>query len=416
MKTGSQRGNATAKAALLLLFVAVVLAGLFGVGILPKLRQREELRTTAQAAESAVPEVLVTKLRRGADSEKVVLPGNIEAIQTAPLFARSNGYLRNTIAKIGDQVKAGQLLAEIEAPETDQEIRQARAAVTLAQATLGQKKAALTQAKANLALAEVTVRRWNELVKQGVFARQAGDEKQAAYDAQRATVEAAQADIEAAEAAIAAQRANLKRLEEVQGYEKITAPFDGFITSRPVDAGALVTAGSASGVREIYRLAQLDTLRIYVGVPQSLVASVKTGQTAQLRVQEYPGRVFTARVAGMAHALDTGTRTQLTELRIENRDRALLPGMYAQVEFVSTTTGAKLLAPATVLVVRADGSYAVAAVGSDNRVHFRKIQVGRDFGAETEVVGGVEGDESLVVNPSDDLTEGAEVRVAAAKK
>lgn len=414
--TPSQTRGATAKAALLLLFLLLVLAALFATGLMPKLRQRAELANSARAAGSEVPTVTVVSPKRAAATQKITLPGNVEAIQAASIYARTNGYIRSTLVGIGDRVKAGQLLAELDAPETEQELRQARATVVQWQAALKQKRAALSQAKANLALAEVTLKRWKELVQQGVFAAQSGDEKQSAYDSAKASVEAAEADIGVAEANLAAQQANVRRIEELKGYEKIVAPFDGIITGRPVDAGALVTAGSTTGVREIYRMAATDRMRIYVPVPQAVVPQIQVGREARLIVQEYPGRQFPAKVVRASGGLDAATRTQIVELHIANPDDALKPGMYAQVEFETIDSVPRLLVPAAALVVRADGSYAVAALGPDSKIHYRRLATGRDFGAETEVLGGLNGDERMVVNPSDDLTEGSTVSVVAPKK
>jgi RND family efflux transporter MFP subunit len=311
---------------------------------------------------------------------------------------------------IGDRVRAGQLLAEIESPEVDQEYGQAQAALAQARAALGQKRAALAQATANMKLAEATNARWKRLVTKGVLSRQEGDEKETIYAARQADVEAARADIAAAEANIGSHEANVRRLQELRGFQKLTAPFEGVVTARNGDTGDLITAGSGSSVREIYKLAQLGTLRIFINVPQPQVPSVKPGQPARVTVQEYPGRVFAGKVERTSNALDPNSRTLLTEVQVANPDRSLLPGMYAQVEFVAAIAHPGYLVPATVLVVRGDGSHTVATVGPDNKAHYRKLTLGRDFGADTEVLAGLEGEERMIVNPADDLAEGAPVR------
>ncbi len=413
MKAGAAppHGRGTAIAGLVFLALVAVLAALFGAGWLPRLRRQAELSAIARAAESEVPRVSIVKPRQAPASETVTLPGTMEAIQAAPIYARANGYLKRRLVDIGDRVKAGQLLAEVEAPEVEQDIRQSQAALQQARAALGQKRAAAVQARSKLSLAEVTLKRWKDLVKQGVFSAQSGDEKQSDYDAAKATVEAAEADIRVAEANIAAQEAGVMRLQEVRGFEKIVAPFDGVITARNMDAGALVTSGSASNVKEIFKLGQIDTLRIFVNVPQSLVQFVRAGAPVSVDVQEYPGRAFGGRVARTANALDPASRTLLVEVHMANPQRLLMPGMYAQVGIVAATGKPRWLVPATALLVRADGSHAVAVVDAASRVHFRKLDVGRDLGSETEATSGINGDDRLIVNPSDDLKDGTLVQL-----
>lgn len=405
----------TAVIASLFLAALVLLMALLASGILPRMKRQAELAAAARSAETSVPLVDVVSPHPSAAATTVRLPGTMDALLTAPIFARANGYMRTRLVDIGDRVRTGQLLAEIETPELEQEIRQSRAALEQSRAVLAQKRAALGQASANLQLATATLRRWKNLVERGVFSPQEGDEKQAAYDARKADVEAVESDIHAAEANVSVQQANVQRLEELRGFQKVTAPFDGVITVRNMDPGALITAGSGSNVREIFRLAQIHTLRIFANVPQTHVPSIRAGQDARVLVPEFPRRVFTGKVTRTANALDAASRTLLTEVQIPNPDGVLLPGMYAEVEFRVASANRPLIIPATVLVVRADGSHAVVSVGTDGKARYRKITIGRDFGSEAEVIAGLRGDERLVENPSDDLEDGAAVQVAGKK-
>jgi multidrug efflux system membrane fusion protein len=388
----------------------LLLAIVAAIGLAPRLRRQAELKAATDELSGHIATVNVVSARRAPSSSSVSLPGNIEAVQVASIFARTNGYLRKRLVDIGDRVQAGQLLAEIESPEVEQDWREAGATLEQAKAALTQKRAALMQARANLELATVTLRRWKELVASGVMSPQSGDEKQSEFDARKADVDAAQADIGAAEASVGAHQAAVRRIEELRSFEKVTAPFAGVITARNVDVGALITSGSSSSVREIYKLAQLDVLRIYVNVPQSLVQSVQPGLTAHVSVQELPGREFTGKVARTANALDPNSRTLLTEIQLSNPNHVLLPGMYARVDFMANRHSPPLIIPATALVMRADGKNAVAIMGPDQRVHYRRVELGRDLGAEVEIVSGLKGDEPLIVNPADDLEEGSPVR------
>jgi len=412
----SRKPGGSGRAALVMVGMALLFAALFAAGYLPRVRNRAELAGVARAAGSELPVVNVVAAHRAASSESFRLPGSVDAIQAASIFARSNGYLKRRLVDIGDRVRAGQLLAEIETPEVAQELRQAEASLAQARAALGQKRAALAQARTNLDLAGVTNRRWKDLVDQGVFSKQAGDEKQSAYDARRADVEAAQADIRAAEANIGLQEANIQRLKELLSFQKVTAPFDGVITARNMDAGDLVTSGSASSVKDIFKVAQIGNLRVFINVPQAQVPAIQTGQSARVTVQELPGRTFAGRVTRTANALDPGSRTLLTEVQVANPDRVLLPGMYAEVEFAAANARPGLLVPATVLVVRPDGSSAIAVVDASDKIRYARVRIGRDYGAEAEVVAGLEGSERLVINPADDLAEGTTVRVVASRK
>jgi RND family efflux transporter MFP subunit len=353
------------------------------------------------------------------------LPGNIQAITEAPILARADGYLKSRMVDIGDRVRAGQPLAEIEAPELDQQLRQARASLQQGQAALEQAQAALEQAlanyeqgKSNLELARVTAQRWGDLGKAGIVSRQDNDQAQAQYQAQTSNVlalekaiTAQRSNVAAARANVTAAEANVARLDEIQSYRVVKAPFDGVITLRNVDVGALVTTGTTL----LFRVAQTGTLRAYVNVPQTNASSIRVGQPAQLSASNLPGRHFRGTVARTASALDPTSRTLLVEVDVPNPEGALFPGMYAQVDFNSARTNPPLLVGGDALIVRADGTQ-VAVVRPDHTVHLQKIVVGRDLGAQLEVLSGLQVGDTIIANPGDVAREGAKVEPVDAAK
>jgi RND family efflux transporter MFP subunit len=330
-------------------------------------------------------------------------------MQEAAIYARADGYLRKLYVDIGDKVRAGQVLADIETPELDQQLRQARASVDQSKAALKQAQAAVSQARANLELAKVTLDRWKQLVTAGVMARQDGDEKQATYDARQADLEAALANVVAAGSNISANEANVQRLAELQAFGQVTAPFDGIITVRNTAAGTLISAGTSSPNRELLREAQIDLLRIFISVPQTNAAAIRLEMAADVRVQELPNRVFHGAVARTASALEEASRTLRTEVHVQNPDHTLLPGMYGQVRFSIARSNATPLIPGETLVIRSTGTH-VALVGPDGKVHFQKIEVGRDYGHEIEVLSGLVAGQTVIVNPTDDIREGVVVQ------
>jgi len=336
-----------------LFLVAVVLIVVaFFAGYIPLQKRNALIGAQAQEQEQALPRVDVIEVGRSTRSGELQLPGNIEAVTEAPILARADGYIRRRLVDIGDRVQAGQAVAEIEAPELDQQIRQAQASVQQAQAALEQALANSEQGKSNLELARVTAQRWASLVAQGVVSKQDNDQYQAQYQSQLAGVQALEKAIAVQRANIAAAEANLARLNEMQGYRVVKAPFAGVITLRNVDVGALVNAASTL----LYRIAQTDTLRTYVNVPQTNASSIHPGQAARLSVTNLPGRSFTGTVARTANSLDPASRTMLVEVQVPNADGALLPGMYAQVDLSSSRANAPLLVPGDALLVRADGT------------------------------------------------------------
>jgi RND family efflux transporter MFP subunit len=381
---------------------AIVVA--FFAGYIPLRKRDVVIRTLAREEEQALPRVEVIQVEPSSSKSELLLPGNIQAVTEAPILARSDGYIKRRLVDIGDRVQAGQILAEIEAPELDQQVRQAQANVQQTQASLTQALANRVQGKANADLARVTAERWATLAKKGAVSKQENDQYQAQYQAQAANLDALEQAVAVARSNIAAAEANLSRLNEVQSYRIVKAPFDGVVTLRNVDVGALVNAGSTM----LYRIAQTRVLRTYVNVPQTNADSVRTGQTAQLTVSNRPGRRFAGTVTRTADSLDPNSRTMLVEVQVPNSDGALLPGMYAQVDLTSPRVNPPLLLPGDCLIVRAEGTQ-VALVRPDHRVHFQKIQVGRDYGDKLEVLSGLEPGDSVIANPSDVVREGLQV-------
>jgi RND family efflux transporter MFP subunit len=346
----------------------------------------------------------VVQVGRSSRTSELELPGNIQAITEAPLLARADGYLQRRMADIGDRVRSGQPLAEIEAPELDDQVHQAKANLQQARAALDQALANYTQGKSNMEFARVTAERWGRLIARGAVSKQENDQYQAQYQAQTANLQALDKAIAAQRSTVQAAEASLARLEKLQGYLEVKAPFDGVITLRNLDAGALVNAGNTL----LFRIAQTGTLRTYVNVPQANAGSIRLGQTAHLSVSNLPGREFTGAVARTANALDPNSRTLLVEVHVPNADGALLPGMYAQVDLSSTRTNPPMLVPSEALIVRADGT-GVALVRPDHTVHLQKIQIGRDYGDRLEVTDGLKEGDMIIPNPGDAAREGLKV-------
>ena len=392
---------------ILALLVAILIAAAFITGYIPHHRRQAMLVAEANASEEALPSVTVVAVERSPGNSTLVLPGNIQAVTEGPVLARASGYIKRRYVDIGDRVKAGQLLAEIEAPELDQQVHQAQAALEQSGAALEQATANLQQGGANEKLAKVTAERWEKLVAKGAVSRQDNDTYQAQYAAQQANVQALGKAVSAARSNISAAKANLSRLTDLQGYKKVYAPFAGVITLRNVDVGALVSEASTL----LFRVAQTDRLRTYANVPQSDAGSVHVGQAARLLVPDLAGREFLGTVTRTANALDPTTRTLLTEVQVANADGALMPGMYTQVDLTTPRKYPPLLIPGDTLVVRSEGSQA-AVVGSDHIVHFHRLQLGRDFGDKIEVLSGLEAGQQVVVNPGDTVQEGVKVNPA----
>jgi RND family efflux transporter MFP subunit len=401
----SEKSSSWTRPVLIGVVVLAGLAALFVSGYLPRRDREKSLVRAAGEVKTAVPQVMVARAERAPGNADLVLPGNVTPMTEALINARANGYLKRRLVDIGDRVTKGQLLAEIDAPDLDEQVRQAEAGVAQTKSTLSGAQFQLRQATARLNLAKVTAERWRVLVQKGVVSRQEADTKDADLEAQQAAVETSQAAIKSAEDSIRAAEANLRRLIEMQSFEKVMAPFAGIVTARNVDVGSLIPA---AGGQPLFRIAQIETLRIMVDVPQTSAAYVRVGAAAEITFQELPGRKFSGKISRTANALEPATRTLPAEVEVANPARLLLPNMYAQVRLLKVGTAPAAIIPGDALIVRPNGTQVAIVAGE--RVHFQLIQVGRDFGRTTEVVSGLNGDEYLVVNATDDVREGAHVK------
>jgi RND family efflux transporter MFP subunit len=376
---------AMARIRTLVVLVIVLAAAAYAVvsGIIPRLRSHEVLRQ--QTDYLAAPPVTVMRPKKEESAEEVVLPGNIQAFIDAPIYARTNGYLRKWYFDIGARVKRGQLLAEIEAPEVEQQLQQARED--------------LDTANANLKLAQITAVRYTDLFKSDSVAKQDVDNSVQDAAAKAATVKAAQA--------------NVRRLQQLVDYEKIYIPFDGVVTARNTDIGQLIDSGSSGGpARELFHVAAIDKLRVFVNVPQMYSHDAKPGIKADLTLPEIPGRRFTGTLVRTADAFDPNTRTLLVEVDVPNSTGLLYPGAYTEVHFkVSSRVPTFLVAP-TSLIFRSEGLRA-ATVVNGNRAALIPVTLGRDFGTQVEVVSGLTADSQVIENPPDSLVDGETVRVVS---
>jgi RND family efflux transporter MFP subunit len=421
----------------------IAIALLFMTGLIPRLVGQKELEQAHKETVEAIPTVQTIIAKPADTKESLVLPGNIGAIQYTTIYARVDGYLRSRMVDIGDQVKKGQLLAVIDTPTVDAQVSAARADVEKAIADLASAKAELKEAvakeaaaksevvkaKANNAYAEITAKRWIDLCNKGAVSQQSRDEKIRSRDTTTAEVAAAesndkaaqeqvvaaQSNVKASSAQVDAKKADLVRASAKQSFQNITAPFDGVITLRKVDPGALITEGSGSSNLELFQMAHIDRLRIYVSVPQRVARYLRDGMVADILVPEYPERKFIGRVTNVSGALDPNTRTRQTEIQIENQDHSLLPGMYAQVRMEGLREAPWIRVAGTCIVAKTDGQYVV--VVDNGKARFQKVTIGRDFGNEVEIQTGLNGDEQVIVSPNDDLRTGdavkAEVTTAA---
>jgi len=373
----------------------VALAGLFLAGFLPRHRAEKSLVAATAADASAAPAVTVVHPRIDTNARTLTLPGSLQALEATAVYARATGYVRRWLTDIGDHVTEGQLLAELDTPDLDQQLRQARA-------TLGQMKASLEQASANRDYAAITATRYQELLAQRYVSQQDADQT-------RAQAQVGVANVHAAQSAVAAQSANVRQLEQLKAFARITSPFAGTITERNVERGTLVTPGSASG-KPLYMIAISNPLRLFVKVPQPLASGITAGMPAKVRVRQYPGRDFEARITRTAGALDPATRTLNVEAQVANDKGELLPGAYADVTFAAPLAHGVTVIPASALVVDSQGTR-VAEVDAGSKVHFVPVQVGRDQGQEVEIVDGLTGRESVIDSPAGNLVEGALVKV-----
>lgn len=387
-----------------------LIVALVAIGTVPRLtRQREALAATN---ESPITHPIVTTIRpkSGEPTSSLLLPGNIEPLYSAAVYARTEGYLERRNVDIGSKVKSGQVLAVISSPEIDQQLLQARATLAQSEASLQQAKATLEQAKANAELTRLTKERDIPLGQQYAISQQIVDDAVQANNARTADVAAAEANITAAQANVTANHANVARLLQLQSFEQVVAPFDGIITSRNVERGDLVTTGSAAVGKPLFNIAQSGTLRIQIDVPQSEAVNIQDGQKASIDVKERLGREYTGTVARSAGSLDSAARTMLTEVQVDNRDGSLLPGMYAQVKFTLAEPHRSLIIPTSSLVIDQSGMH-VVTVGDNRKVHFVPVVLGRDMGTQVEILRGIQNTDTLVASPSDLLHDGQDVEV-----
>jgi RND family efflux transporter MFP subunit len=338
---------------------------------------------TKDTRELALLTVTVVAPQRGAPREEIVLPGTMQAFTDASIYARTNGYLKRRLVDIGSKVRAGQLLAEIDTPELDQQIEQARAD--------------LATAEANSRLAMTTADRYRDLIKTESVSRQDLDN--------------ANGNLEARQTAVESARANVKRLEQLHAFRRIEAPFDGVITARNTEIGALIDSGS--NARELFHIAEVHKLRVFVSVPQVYSQLAQPGIKAELTLKEFGGRTFTGTLVRTSQAIDVASRTLLTEIDVDNPKGELLTGSYAEVHLKLPSPAASLQVPASALIFRTEGLQ-VATVKGD-RVQIATVVAGRDFGSDVEIVSGLTGAEQVVANPPDSLVDGVQVRVVRAQ-
>jgi len=400
---GTWRPSSVTIWAIFLVTVVLVVVA-FIAGYTPLRKRQDLIAVEAREQERSLPRVEVIQVGRSLGESTIELPGSIQAITEAPILARADGYLERRMVDIGDRVETGQPLAEIEAPEMDEQIHQAEASLQQARAAVEQAAANYERGVADEDLAKVTAQRWSALLAKGVVSRQENDRYQSEYHALTAATKALEKALAVARSNVGGAEANLARLDKVQSYRLVKAPFHGVITQRNVDVGALVNAGNTL----LFRIAQITTLRTYLNVPQANSSDVRTGQLARLSVSNLPGRQFAGAVARTASALDPASRTLLVEVQVPNPDGALLPGMYARVDLVGGRSN-PLRIPSDALVVRGQGTE-VAVVRDDHTVHLQKIEVGRDYGDRLEVIKGLSEGETIIANPGDVVREGLQVQ------
>jgi RND family efflux transporter MFP subunit len=371
------RSNGPIVAAVVVILLAVG-AAFWGITT----RARALAVVTRETRELAVPTVAVAVPERAAPQEEIALPGNMQAFADAAIYARTNGYLKRWYVDIGGRVRTGQTLAEIDTPEIDHQLQQARADLATAQA--------------NARLAQTTAERYRDLMRSDSVSQQDLDNANGSFEAKVAAVESA--------------RANEKRLEQLQSFKRIEAPFDGVVTARNTEIGALIDSGS--NARELFHVAAVQKLRVFVNVPEVYARAAQPGLTADLTLKEFPGRRFAGTLVRTANAIDVASRTLLTEIDVDNPRGELLPGSYAEVHLKLPTAASMLKLPVSALIFRADGLM-VATIKGDNKVAIVPVTTGRDFGNAVEIISGLAGSDRVVLNPPDSLTDGQTVRIAA---
>jgi RND family efflux transporter MFP subunit len=347
-------------------------------------RQGADAALKRATQDAATPTVMVVNPTVSATTDELVLPGNARAFTDAPIYARASGYLKKWHADIGTKVTQGQVLAEIETPELDQQLRQARAD--------------LESARSNMEMARTTADRWQTLLKRDAVSRQETDEKISDYNAKKAITES--------------NTANVQRLEDLQGFQKITAPFEGVITARNTDIGALIDAGGQT--RELFRLAAIGKLRVFVSVPQAYASSARPGTPTTITLEENPGKVYRGTLARTSNALDPNARTMLSEVEMENPNGEVLPGAYVVVRLRVGLATQGMTIPANALLFRAEGLQ--VAVVRNGRAELVPVKLGRDYGRSVEVVAGLKPTDMVILDPADSLVSGTAVRVRAPER
>jgi RND family efflux transporter MFP subunit len=382
----SQNMNMTGR--ILRIVAAIALFALLGVGIYRGINTRIDAAANVkqETIDMSVATVSVVHPKRGAPNNEIVLPGNVQAYTISPIYARTSGYLKKWYVDIGGRVKTGQLLAEIETPEVDKQLDQARGDLATAQA--------------NLKLAEITMNRYLGMLKDAI-PKQDVDNAVGAYEADKAIV--------------TSQTANVARLEQMVSFEKVYTPFDGVITTRNTDTGALINAGNGGVSQQLFTLAATDTLRVFVSVPQIYSRSAQPGVMAQLTVAEYPGRRFVGKIVRNAESIDPNMRTLNTEVDVDNSNGALLPGAFAQVHLTLASKTVSMLLPVNSLLFRAEGLQ-VGVVHDGGKVELMSIVMGKDYGTEVEVISGLQESDNVIVNPPDSLATGTVVRMTGSKQ
>jgi RND family efflux transporter MFP subunit len=362
------------------LVFGIALVVVLALVIMRKMQAQEALKKTT--AEMATPTVLVVQPEQGSSQVHLVLPGTVQAYVQSTVYAQVTGYLKRWLVDIGTPVKQGQLLAEIETPETDQQLQAAQAAQV--------------QNQASVDLAQITANRYNVLLHTNAVSQQDVDQM-------NGNLAVAQANLNAA-------KANVGRLQKTEAFKEVFAPFDGILTQRRVDVGDLVNAGTGSASQALFQIAQINTLRVYVQVPEIYADEMKPGLSAKLEMASSPGTQATGTLVRTANAIDPASLTLLVEVDVDNPDGKLLPGGYAQVRFDVLLAHPPLVLPGNTLIFRAQGTQ-VGVVDSDNTVHLKDIKIGRDFGTKIEVVSGIDANDKVIVNPSDSLGDGQKVRI-----
>ena len=391
---------------LVLVILAITVGAVIYRGV--DARTRAAAAVKQETMELAVPTVAVSHPKRGSMENEVVIPGNVQPFIDSPVYARASGYLKAWHADIGAHVKTGQALAEIEAPELDHQVEQAKAAVEQARAALDQAQASLQQGRANEELARVNAARWNSLVAKGVVSKQDNDQYQAQYQALTANRQALEKAVNAAQSNIASSAANLARLQEMQGFEVVRAPFDGVITIRNTDIGALINAGNGGPAQELFHIASTSKLRVYVNIPEVYSRAAVPGIIADLTLAEFPNRKFRGKLVRTSDAMDAGTRTLLAEIDVDNPNGELKPGSYTEVHLLMPASVPSMIVPVGAILFRSEGLR--VGVVRDGKTALVPVVLGKDYGTEAEVLSGLQPGDLVIVNPPDSLVSGTTVR------